>query len=519
MYRRRFLTSTSLLVFGCIHDEEPPSDDAGDADGDTDGETDEDAESDVEAAKSELYERLTGGSSVVDTGDGYTVAGATSGSLYEAAVSPSPSEDGYPVLETACASDEREEPPDVDEVAPYDGVGESDDGEHLYAAPTAAHDLTPDDHDTPDVETAGERTRATVLEDQKVPEDGFQGEYVLYPEDGEFRRGVYIFVEDESGEGNGSSDELPVSVWPTDHPGPEDESNFASGGLPELTEGRSVAAVVFDDTEWYHEADASTEIYTEPSNEAIEPPESIEFTTRVHVDEVLMGGPGWYLYRLVDGEWTEVTYYHVTLDTLRRIFPWTPDSTELILHHDEPDVDADEDQRLLDGALYSTDAGVHVGYLGGGTYAFYPNCGGRVDEPVPETTEEGPYDVDIGELSQTAYAAAFTVDAPEIEVTTPEDATVERDGDRVRVTTPDAEAAFEVTATEENGRELIAPEALYHHEAGLRYALPQFSEDVEAVEVETDAYTRSRALSTPSDADVRTIEYEGETYEVRGIEE
>ncbi|WP_435358762.1 hypothetical protein [Haloarchaeobius sp. DFWS5] len=88
-----------------------------------------------------------------------------------------------------------------------------------------------------------------------------------------------------------------LSVWQTSRPGPDEPSRFADESFPSVPPH-------FDETTWFHDATATTEVYLRPSTERASLPAAVEFTL-VNRGERRLRGPdlNWGLYELVDGDW------------------------------------------------------------------------------------------------------------------------------------------------------------------------------------------------------------------------
>ena len=365
---------------------------------------------------------------------------------------------------------------------PHDCVGESAEGNFLYAVPMEEHDLTDGGHEL-SRDTDGTWYLAEEPEpDNWLPEtvevepgEGYVGEYAVVTEDGELHEDVYWF------EGVGGRTGLSVAAWFTDTPGPTEASRFEGRNMPDL----EVAGLEFD-TFWYHEADENTETYLEPSDEIVEPPATVTFRLVNRSDQPVRNrGIGWRLYKFVEGDFLEVAFPRVRGQRSRQIPPGRYRTTEVRLSHGSVDEGRDD---------------ASVGQLGGGLYAYTDGFG--LEDSLPATLVQ--------------------VDAPSLEesdVEPPEDATVERNGDTAVVTT-DAwresddkrEKIVVIRADEADEAEHLIPEQLYNAENGLRYALPFFEEGVETVEVRADSRLADRTVSEDEE---RTVRYSDEPYTVR----
>jgi hypothetical protein len=263
----------------------------------------------------------------------------------------------------------------------------------------------------------------------------------------------------------GIDDTASITVWDTDSPGPEAASRFA---------GREVPAFGGEPTTaWFHDADASTAVYVEPSTERLELDGLVEFEVVNHSHESV-GCGHWDLYKLVDGEWFHVGPMGHTADC-RLLPPGQRESWRLRAFNDDP-VECGRD----------CDDGLTRGFLGGGEYAAVAGYGHLEDE--------------------SAALVEFVGDPVELRPT--EDATVERDGDTVTVTTErygrddSDDAALTVERADSADERLVVEQLMADTDyAGfggpyraLRNALALFESDVEAVVVRTDQHDVDRTI-------------------------
>ena len=414
----------------------------------------------------------------------YPNARAQSGVLAASAVVEPSTEDRPAVLRTVAFNDGGKKTElSLNFPPPHDGVGESDDGDVLYAVPTEDHDLTDGGQDlSRDTDGTWHLAEEPEPEDwlpetvELGPGEGYVGEYALVTENGEFHEDVYWF------DGVGERTGLSVSAWPTDTPGPTGVSRFEGREVPDV----EVAGSEFD-TLWYHETDEKAETYLEPSDELVEPPATVTFRLVNRSDEPVRNrGIGWRLYKLVEGDFVEVAFPRVRGQASRQIPPGRHHTSEVRLSHGSTDERNDT---------------VSVGQLGGGVYAYTDGFG--TGDGLP--------------------AALIELDAPSLregDVEPPEDATLEGDGGIVMVTTDawreedeDKRANFFVTRAEEADEpERLIPEQLYNTEEGLRYALPFFEDGVETVEVTPEGQLVNR---TVGEEEGRTVRYGDKLYSVR----
>lgn len=499
MHRREFVVGLAVVGAGCLNDDEP--------------ETDDEADTDPVSTTESLLERVARDEHIVEMeGAGMSVAGyqgSDDGDLTTAAVLVDGSSEDNPVLlRTGVANTGRNiVEADTEDIPPYGGVGESED-EVLYAVPTDDHDLV---DDVPEVGREDGVWRLVDGYDDPAPstvevepDDGYVGEYALVPDDGSPTEGVYDF--------GGMS----LNLWQTDAPGPSEPSRFEGEGMPDvrvlLREGVSEKEML-----WYHEADETTAEYTEPSDESVELPASVEFESFNRSSGRLSGGASWALYKLVDDGWVQVAHSRDVSPTDAMLRAGETNVSELRLYPDEPD---DEGDRV-------------VAHLGGGRYAY-----------------EDTYSTGEGTLG-----AVFDVDASPVEPEPPADADAEHEEGRTVVTTdawrdvedhgygehdeghgdghdenddghgdhhdtePSDRSEYVVESSSSGeADETVVPEQLYNNtERELRYALPYFEDGVEEVVVRTDAATSENAV-VRDDEEGRRFRYRGNVYEARLVQ-
>ena len=360
---------------------------------------------------------------------------------------------------------------------PPSARGEDDRGT-VYLAPTENHDLA---ESVPEVRR-DEAGRWRLADDGREwlperltlePDEAVLGEYHLVAsddaDDPPLVADEYRFLY--QGEG------FTVSVWETDAPGPESGSTFEDPQVPPLPNAETVA--------WYHEANAGTEVYLQPSDERVEAPACIEYELRNRSDERIAGNPyDWTLYKLDDGEWFRIAPWFIN-QPLARIPPGDSDESELSLFHSDP---------------MACEDGRGVGHLGGGRYA---------------------YRVGFGREGET-HAALLDLEAPAVSPTPDDDAEIERDGDEVVVTTPvwndeehppDAELVFERTDRDPD-RRLVAEQLFRRPMRGYRNALPLFEDGVERVVLRTDRHVVGDTVDY--DELEATVAYGGQRFHVEG---
>jgi len=344
----------------------------------------------------------------------------------------------------------------------------------LYLAPTANHDLVDDVVEprrgpegywqTPDAPSDA----ATVTLE---PGEHVTGEYHVlgHWDRAGFPAGTYVFGGSEWG--------LVLSAWDSTAPGPTDGAQIAAS-LPSLFDD--------DETSWFHEADASTELYLEPERERVETPGRLSFRLVNRSRDAIGGNPyDWGLYKLADGSWHRIAPYMIPMPA-STVSPGDAYGYTLAAFHGER---FDVDDRAADLAR-------SVGRLGGGRYAFV--AGFQADGHRPP-------------------AAAFDLDAPTVPLSVPDRATRTDDGGDPVVTfpswgddehPPDATLTVEPVDAAADGtliREVVARDRF----AALEAALAAIG-DRERVVVRADDHAVENV--TGHDSTRRLFDFEGTTY-------
>lgn len=353
-------------------------------------------------------------------------------------------------------------------------LGRTIDRDVAYLAPTADHPLA---ESVPAIEQddAG-RWRVDAIDEDWFPEtvtapaeSGFVAEYYLLGhhqlDEPPIGPGYYQFA---------SRDDLEVAVWPTDEPGPEVDSQFTGTAPPALPDEEPMA--------WYHDASPDTEVFLEPSQETVSPPEIIEFTFTNHGRERASGNPHyWRLYKLLDEEWFPVDPWWWTLP-LGSVGPGGRRESALAIFH---------------GKSISCKGAREVSHLGGGTYA---------------------YEVGFS-LGDETHSAMFVVKAPALEVQPQADIQIEVDGETIEVTHPDyKEGSRPTTVTitpagsDEDVDLRLIPEQLPRHPFQVfRNSLPLFEPNIEEVRVRTSRGIALRPFWYDEDESL-TLQYDESTY-------
>ena len=357
----------------------------------------------------------------------------------------------------------------------------------LHLAPTEQHDLAetvPSLGRTAEgywqVDSVGpwvsERVRLEPSEEVAL-------EYVVAndPETSGRPTGIYEFRgwNDESAQ---------IAVWNTDEPGPSADSRFAGRSIPQIDEETT--------TQWFHEADESTQTYLQPARERVELDAAIDFEL-VNNSHESVGCGHWNVHKLVDGEW-----YHVgpTVHTSDCRFlgagarkHWT-----LRAFNGTP-VRCDDGSFGRDGQT--------LGYLGGGTYGVVAGYGHPADQ---------------------SGALVELVGDP-VGVTPTEAATIQRSDGEVVVTTPayddgehpeDATLVVKRTTAEAAGEDserviveqLLGGQHGFDSSQALRNGIAAFEDGVERVEVRTDEHGASAAVGFEEGS--RYVAFRGEYYEL-----
>lgn len=147
--------------------------------------------------------------------------------------------------------------------------------------------------------------------------------------------------------GTGVDWRFTIAVWPTEAPGPAEDSALADRDPPPLpVRGRTV---------WFHEATRTTRVHLDPDAESFTAPGTARFVLRNHATEPLVGNPAAYeLLKLVDGDWYSIVPGAVPTPP-GRLPPGDRQPWRLALSNAPPESDTE---------------GIPVGHLGGGDYAF-----------------------------------------------------------------------------------------------------------------------------------------------------
>ncbi|WP_312909637.1 hypothetical protein [Natronosalvus caseinilyticus] len=360
-------------------------------------------------------------------------------------------------------------------------VGQSSDRNAIYLAPVEGHPLAESIPGYARDENG--RWRLEDVRDDWFPdtltleaEETVTGVYHLLghhlADEPSIRAGRYRFGWREGG--------FEVAVWSTDEPGPDRASQFAGESVADLPDAETIR--------WYHEATPTTEASLEPDTERIEAPGKLEFTLVNHSREAMGGNPyQWRLYKSVDGEWLPVYPWAWNAPYATR-GPGAVDETTLQCYHGDP---------------VPCEGSRTVGHLGGGRYAY--SVGYSLDEET--------------------HAAMFDLEAPDLDVGLEADADVEDGWEEAVVTLPnyaDARkpATFTVTRVDAKAEDRLIPEQLPRRPfRAFRNALPLFFDEdrdgIERVRVRTDRGTALGPFGY-EEGEVRTVEFDGRTFEARG---
>lgn len=363
----------------------------------------------------------------------------------------------------------------------------------LFLVPTARHELVdeafdalergPDGYWHADIHPGDYPQGGTAT----VPaRDGVVGEYAVTAGrgDGPLVTGTYRFSGADLAGTTGPTQPVAMTVWNTDSPGPTTDSQF--DGLP----------TPFDrapNTQWFHEADASTTRYLVPEREVLELPTRFRTFLVNRTRDWYTGEPT--VYKQEGGRWYDlgprfpVEYVDQTsggegvgasdVDLAAGVGPDGIADFEMAFAHEPADAGT----------------GIQLGYLGGGHYAVV---------------------VELAELGRS-YGALLDIRAPET-VAKPQDrVSVSHDGSTVTVTDPgisgsdDAESTAVVERVDADPtRPLIAEQVMGLYGPLVRNTLSVLDDGVETVR-----YHREDSIQTMSFGDLRgeVVRFEGATVE------
>lgn len=190
----------------------------------------------------------------------------------------------------------------------------------------------------------------------------------------------------------GDDHPLRAAVWNTARPGPTEPSRFEGVTVPDLPEDRAV--------QWYHDADERTRAYVRPGAERVALDATVTFQLHNHSRERLSCGH-WGLYKLVDGDWYQVTSLLQT-NQCRHLVPGGRLPWQLRAFNGAP-------------ATCENDCafGLTRGHLGGGTYGVVAGYG----------------------LQAANSGALVVLEGDPVRIVPTADAVVDRDGAEVLVRT------------------------------------------------------------------------------------
>ncbi|WP_058992694.1 hypothetical protein [Haloarcula sp. CBA1127] len=308
-----------------------------------------------------------------------------------------------------------------------------------------------------------------------APGEWLQLEYTLVGEPGQSGRptGTYEF--------RGQDETLSVTVWDTQHPGPETESRFAGRSLPSFPGDGGV--------QWFHEAERATPAFVRPTAERVQLDAQIGFEVVNNSHKRLQCGH-WDLYKLVDGEWFHIAPMGHTADC-RLLSPGGREQWGFRAFNRQS-VGCSTGDCHCDGLTQ--------GYLGDGEYAVVAGYG-----------------------HATANSGALVELVGDRAAVTPTDGvSTARDGDTLTVTTSrhgdgehPADATFSLTRTSSASERVIAEQVMASgrfatYEGGLRNALPFLTDDVRHVVVRTDERAVDGVLGYDSNS--RRFRFRGQAY-------
>lgn len=294
---------------------------------------------------------------------------------------------------------------------------------------------------------------------------GFIGEYWVLGSRGTsgLEPGRYHFGTDES------TQKLTLTLWDSDHPGPNRDSRFGDERQPEFDVGQ--------DIQWFHRADGSTSRYLLPDRERLSLPTTLSARLCNRGEQWITGQPS--LYKRVEDQWFRVGITRVLGGLHGAGPPIRPDGTveyAIALAHGPAQVAT----------------GPSIGHLGGGRYAL----------------------VAWTQSVRAQYGMRFDVDAPAVTARPEKQVSVSRNGDTVIVADPELNGPEDIGATaiarrtDGPARQLIPEQVMGLFGATTRNTLPLFERDVETVRY----HSTSRLPSTPvAFSDDWTVRFGGVT--------
>lgn len=353
----------------------------------------------------------------------------------------------------------------------------------LAFVPTERHELG----DEPaEVSLAGDGT----WRHDGAPARGFPEQITLQPQETVY--GEYFLAGDPDGAGSGrptgeyrfsrgQDGYIQVTVWDSEHPGPDRTSQYQGTSVPSLEAGDSIA--------WFHDADSGARSYVLPSTERTELPAQIDFTFVNHSDKPTECGH-WGFYKLYDGSWYHLGPYVHTSDC-RVLLPGGTKTWTVHAFH---------------SAGFASRDAEPFGNLGGGRYAAVAGYG--------HATRKS--------------AALVEVVADPISITPFADISAEQSDGTVTVTSArwdddqhPPSATLTVTRSESGGRILIPEQVMSTHEdightryQGLRNSIPFFEEGIDEVELRTDERVAEGVVGHDSDVQRFRIAPEEQSYRV-----
>lgn len=346
----------------------------------------------------------------------------------------------------------------------------------LIFAPTENHDLV---DDPPDIERGTDGfwrlapdSRPELPNTIRLgPDETVRGEYVLvgHPEGNGRGRpaGIYEFHR-------GDGDSIRVTVWNTDAPGPASDAQFRGVSVPAVPGASDIA--------WFHDADASTPTFVRPSAERTDLPARVEFTF-VNRSRNATSCGHWNFYKLQDGDWFHLGPF-IHTDDCRAVDPGTVKTWTI---------------RAANGEMAPCNAHSFP-YLGGGRYAAVAGYG--------------------HETAHTGALVEFV--APPASVVPTDDATTERTGGSIQVTTdkwrnaPESDYRSQSSVVLERAemadRRLIAEQVMRRRNRGYRNSLPFLGPDVDEVVLRTDDGVANDVLG--HEDETTRFQYDGQAYRI-----
>lgn len=287
-----------------------------------------------------------------------------------------------------------------------------------------------------------------------------------YQQPGVLATGRYAF---------GYDDPMTIVAWQTSRPGPTEPSRFEDATPPAF--GGEMRP------KWFHDADAATPVYLQPSTERAETPAAVEFVLHNYTTTSLTGNRyDWALFKQVDDEWFHIAPWGIPVP----LTPLAPGDTFTWTLHAFP------------GESVACQGARDIGYLGGGRYAFH----------VGMSPEKG-----------RNRAAMFDLVGPAAEVVPTDAAEASRAGSTVEVSVPVSEHEGPATLVLERAdaadERLIVEQVMRRRYRALRNTLAFVDADVTQVRLHTGDQSVDDLVG--HDAEERRFRFDGQAYVARRV--